>query len=281
MFLRAVKPLKYSIIASALFNCISMFLLANANAASQSTSVAPLQNPATTSPSIVNKTQAGNLYNMPYSSLPTCPTTPICPDINGKYPPGGSAASCPDACTVTRQAQTQTVQGATRVLSVTPAVCPTNYVKVADYNLQPDIVNMPSPAPVYPIPDIASLNNYRNAGYSCFLNYNDSYRLYQYCAYTGLSVPYTTSNDPAVQVGVDAVIAGYVGQYVISYGSGCYADKYCNPGAPVSCGVIHSTSYYNYYLYYMCQPPGGLYYTSNLIPASVVCSSQLPQWKRN
>src|SRR5579871_5465752 len=62
-----------------------------------------------------------------YATLPTCPSNPVCPDINGNLP-AGTTKNCPSYCTVTRQDIIRTVGSNTVIDSSTPAICPSNYV---------------------------------------------------------------------------------------------------------------------------------------------------------
>lgn len=247
-----------------------------------STMIQPLKNVSPNTPFTVTTTEASNLQNLDYSTLPVCPQNPICPDINGKYPPGGSIATCPDKCTVTRKVQQHTVGPVTIIDNYIPAVCPLNFVKLADYNMQQEIATITNPRPITEIPDVPTLNRYRNAGFSCTLYPAGTQR---YCAFSTTWPPYTTTNNPAIYFNVDTtIIDGYAGQYTgYKQSAECYigtVPSACAVNLVVSCGIIHTRIYDNYYAYYECAPPKSrLYYTSNLAPASAVCSSYLPKWK--
>ncbi|RDI45221.1 hypothetical protein [Aquicella lusitana] len=219
-----------------------------------------------------------------YSNLPSCPgdpsnpsvanQTPICPDINGNYPPGGSSATCPSLCTVTRKVVDQTIGSVTQVLSTQSPICPVGYAQVTQFNMQSEVTwNSNPPYASYPI-TASTYAAYVAAGYQC-----DAY-------YGGQDVRCDTADSSwHHSLNSNTSIGGFYGYYSDRWKSKCYykSPSGCkNKVVASDCEWPESwydrKFYYNYY-YYRCRPPAGLYYTSNKSPASLVCSIIRPEWK--
>lgn len=210
--------------------------------------------------------------NERYDLLPACLSPPTnCPDINGK---GGSLATCPDVCTVTRSPSTLTTNP---FAAITDTSCPPSYVMTGVYNMQNEGSYNPNPpvAP-WPIPGMATYNNYKSLGYDCNLplmpmggKLSD-----QYCAEVN-GGDYTVGQIIDTLNGAMGSVVKVTSTQTIN--GTCYAFPFCSSIAP--CSVFGAYPYRQaIYGYVLCKPPGGVYLTSNLAPVSVVCTRTKTKW---
>lgn len=236
---------------------------------------------------------AGPVTNEQYANLAACPSTPVCPDINGRTL-GNAAVNCPDFCRVDRDVVESTVGNVVRVLSTTAAACPLGYAVAATYKLGKEIMlnNHPPPAP-FPIFDPALYNAYRLAGYSCMLTATQG--TYEICGGSGLSssleISFTLTTPYPITPGNalgQYTSGGGVGTYckpesgTAGFGLPVYTDNIPFPPCTMACpGALASmvdTKYAYHYSFVMCIPPAGLYYTENMIPTALVCAVRKHAW---
>lgn len=231
------------------------------------------------------------ITNEQYDSLPVCPTTPDCPDINGNMangrPPASSPpATCPTSCRVTRTVDFFDPADENSIITgTTPAVCPAGYVGVGVYKVGKEIVRTTQrEAAPYPIPDMATYNGYVKAGYDC-TEWVQAGKALNQCYF----------NDyPKFGGEVVKIIDGYVGHYYNYEGwlDGQFS-KLWGPTAPVNrytigsnCGTrqYDPNGYYYilynvYWAYEKCYREAGmLYYTANMVPTAIVCTVAKPTW---
>jgi hypothetical protein len=91
---------------------------------------------------VMNTGSTATISSANYASQPACPATPSnCPTSStGTFP-----STCPAVCTATRNPvnpSSTTIAGVTYFnpnQTITPPVCPTGYVVVGTYNMQPEI----------------------------------------------------------------------------------------------------------------------------------------------
>lgn len=247
------------------------------------------------------KTPRAQILDEGYDNLPTCPTTPSCPDINGKMPNGTTPttlppATCPDYCKVTRKVSFQTYNitffgmsiatVVTKIMGTTPAICPPDYGSFAVYKMDKEILYKTNtrdetPEP-YPIKAISTYDQYLQQGYLCDLI--PQYSPVESCGgKLGVTLNQRTYIQPP-GFGMDSVTG--VGVYTAEI-KDIYCYWFLSPGTcggsvfPISCNPQEPTSakYYYPYSLYKCYPPPGLYYGVNMVPTGLVCSHIQPTWE--
>ncbi len=220
-----------------------------------------------------------SVTNERYSSLPLCPTTPLCPDINGNPPIGYTSTSCPPSCVVNRvvlPTPTQPPAAPLPISSTTAAVCPVSYTAVATYRADKEIQAGPIPAP-FPIPNMETYRGYTSSWYDCTYFTSPEYSA-TYCG--SIDSKWLLATPMLINIGVGVYRSTnnteICYQNAACTGASTSYSYYSSPHCPTShpyVGITYS------YTYMQCTSPPGLSYTANTVPTSIVCSHLTPTWQ--
>lgn len=229
--------------------------------------------------------------NYPTTSCPGNPSDPaqtgkppICPDINGKYPTGYTAATanCPDVCVTTNYV-------APNYVSATEAICPAGYTQTSTFNMKPEVAPNDPNATYFPT-SYSDMTTHQNQGWDC-TGSNGTGIWCMNCRSTGND---TLPNSVAsgTWIGLPDLPGRYGPVYAtnnikVSSGrkywvegngnsSNCGNKEY-KAGCPA--GTRANAEFYYNYTSYTCKPkPNTVHVTGQYVPYSKVCSRLKPIW---
>lgn len=226
-----------------------------------------------------------------WQTLPACPSSPICSDVNGRWPAGGSTSTCPDQCTVT----SPTITPYSAMNSIPSVQCPVGYTKIAHYNMQPEYVIKPRSISFTP-KTLSEFSALRASGASCYTILPTFYTLpcnvwgppfqSMYTANYGDYSGGMIYGGPTEQIVPSALVEPADGSYVDCFSllgcTGTATRSTTGTGEPCL-DVPNTLSFRKTYSYYpiLCQSNANIAYpTGQRIPASLVCTRIRSVWQR-
>lgn len=230
-----------------------------------------------------------SIENEQYDQYPPCPKNPVCPEnVTSLKPTSEEELKCPSICTKTRELGPKNPDG--RYTQSTDAVCPTNFVQVASYNMQDEVIYQSNPPSVGPIP-IGQWQWHLDNNYRCYPMNNIQIRTL--CGKANRTLLEKLNvNEEGVNLGINpkhpAIIDGYAATWVDndSYAprksSECYlwnANLSCSIKASCIIEEMVDRRFYFPYQLYACQPPSGIYATGHKAPISIVCVHRKNVWR--